>query len=481
MSVSANTPVGAPPVDFEQGSRRVAVVGGGLAGVTAALDLADAGLAVTLLEARPRLGGATASFRREPRGADTGGPLDVDTGQHVFLRCCTAYRGLLERLGVSADTVLQAELDVPVVVARRGTVRRTRLRRAGSLPPPLHLSSALLRYGALSPVAKLRSVPATLALGRLDPRDPAVDGVSFGAWLRAHGQSADAIDALWSLLTVATLNAHPDDASLALAATVVRTGLLESAGGADIGWAAVPLGRLHGDAGLAALATAAADVEIATRVLAVESVGAGWQLRVAPTRGTERDLEVDVVVLAVPPAAAAALAPAGSGVDPVALDRLGDAPIVNIHVVYDQPVLTEPFLGVVGSPIQWIFDRSGASGRPAGTYIALSQSAADPWIDRPAGDLITEFTAELARLLPAAARATVLDAFVTRERAATFRPAPGQGALRPGTGTSLPGLVLAGAWTDTGWPATMESAVRSGHAAAAHLLRTPRLRKPVAA
>jgi len=446
-------------------SGRAVVVGGGLAGMAAALDLADAGVAVTLVESRPRLGGATASFRR--------GDLEVDTGQHVFLRCCTAYRGFIERLGVTADTVLQDRLDVPVLVAEpTGRVRRTRLRRGAGLPAPAHLAGALARYSAVPLVARLRSVPAALALGRLDPADPAVDAQSFGGWLERHGQNEVVREALWGLLTVATLNAQPEDASLALAAKVVRTGLLETAGGADIGWSAVPLGRLHGEAGHRALIAAGVEVSMFDRVYAVERDADSWRVLTQPARGEAREVRGDMVVLATPPTVTAALAPAGSGLDADALARLGESPIVNIHVVYDRPVFDEPFAAVVGSPIQWIFDRSEAAGRPRGTYLALSQSAAEPWIDRPAADLVAEFTAELARLLPAAAGATVVEAFVTRERSATFRQAPGQAALRPPVATALAGLAVAGAWTATGWPATMESAVLSGHAAAEHLLRT---------
>jgi squalene-associated FAD-dependent desaturase len=449
------------------GALRAVVIGGGLAGITAGLDLADAGVDVTVLEGRPRLGGATSSFRR--------GTLPVDTGQHVFLRCCSAYRGLLDRLGVTDRTVLQERLDVPVLVTGEAGTRPARLirgRRSGALPPPLHLATALLGYRALPLRDRLGAVRAALALGRLDPSDPEVDAQSFGAWLAAHGQRPAAVQALWRLLTVATLNAEPDDASLALAATVVRTGLLESAGGADIGWSAVPLGELHGTAGAEALTAAGAQVRTSHRVSALRSVAGRWSVAVAPARGDGYEIDAELVVLATPADAAAALLPAAAGIDPSGLRALGAAPIVNIHVVYDRPVLTEPFVAVVGSPVQWIFDRSAATGRPRGTYLALSQSAADRWVDRPAAELTAEFTAELARLLPAAAQAQVLDAFVTRERAATFRPAPGQATLRPGAGTLLPGLAVAGAWTDTGWPATMEGAVRSGHAAVAHLLRS---------
>ncbi|WP_131745786.1 hydroxysqualene dehydroxylase HpnE [Frankia sp. Cppng1_Ct_nod] len=460
MSVStAGLPIAAPP---GQGVRRLVVVGGGLAGLSAALVAADAGAEVTVLEARPRLGGATASFVRDG--------MWVDTGQHVFMRCCTAYRGFLRRLGVEHLTTLQERLDVPVLLAESGAharLRRTRI----PWPAPLHLTPALLGYRAFPVGQRLRAALAAYRLGRLDPNAPEVDGVSFGSWLADRGQRPAAIEALWELLTVATLNAPADSASLGLAAKVVRTGLLERADAGDIGWADVPLQQLHGEAAASELADAGADVRTGVKVRALTRTATGWQ--VATDSGP---VDADAVILAVPPQAAAALLPDGAVKEPARFVKLGSAPIVNVHMIYDRPVLKEPFLAVVGSPVQWVFDRTASSGvtgtgegRPGRTgaqYLAISLSAADEWIDRPAGEIRSLFIEEMRRLLPAARSAEAVEVFVTRERTATFRQAPGTRALRPGPATELPGLVLAGAWTDTGWPATMEGAVRSGLAAA---------------
>ncbi|MGH3744778.1 MAG: hydroxysqualene dehydroxylase HpnE, partial [Mycobacteriales bacterium] len=428
---------------------RVVVVGGGLAGLTAALDLVDRGQDVTLLEARPRLGGLTASFAR--------GGLTVDTGQHVFLRCCTAYLGLLDRLGVAHLTTMQDRLDVPVWVD--GT--RKSLRRNG-FRPPLHLAAGLLSYLGL--VRAARAVPAALGLQRLDVGSPAVDAQTFGGWLAEHGQDRAAVDALWGLLTVATLNCDPDEASLALAAKVVQTGLFETAGGADIGVPDVPLGRLHGDAFAAALA--GADVKVNAKVTAIACADgssrgrspAGFDVSV----GAEV-LHADAVVVAVPPAVAAGLLPGQAAVN---VADLGSSPIVNVHVHYDRPVLDVPFLATVGSPLQWVFDRTAASGATTGQYVAVSLSAADLWLPQKAADILSTLLPELVRVLPAARHAEVVDAFVTREPHATFRQVAGSAASRPSSATAVHGLALAGAWTDTGWPATMEGAVRSGHTAA---------------
>lgn len=431
------------------------VVGGGLAGLTAALDLVDAGAEVTVLEARPRLGGLTASFRRRsPAGA-----LQVDTGQHVFLRCCTAYLELLDRLGVRGDVVLQDRLDIPVEVGGR----RTALRR-DELPVPLHLARGLVRY--LGPMRALRAAPAGLALARLDDRSPDVDARTLGDWLTRHRQSERTVRDLWALLTVATLNAEPAQASLALAVKVVRTGLFETRRGADIGWPAVPLQELHGEAFARALA-GRAEVRTSAKVVRIDD---------DLTVHTGADaIAADAVVLAVPPPVAAALAPAAARVDDLALQNLGTSPIVNVHVHYDRPVLDVPLLAVPDSPLQWLFDRTAQSGAATGQYVAASLSAAERWLPMRAVDVLDALLPEIARVLPAAADARVLDAFVTREPHATFCQVAGSGRLRPGSATALPGLALAGAWTDTGWPATMEGAVRSGHTAATAVLAAPAL------
>ncbi len=178
------------------------------------------------------------------------------------------------------------------------------------------------------------------------------------------------------------------------------------------------------------------------------------------------------MVLAVPHDVAADLLPTGSIADPAAVRGLDVSPILNVHVIFDRVVLTEPFIGAVDSPVQFVFDRTKASGlhaagqQASGQYVAVSVSAADAWIDEPVAQLRELFMPELLRVLPAARDAVVRDFFVTREREATFRPVPGSAARRLPTTTNATGLVVAGAWTATGWPATMESAVRSGVAAA---------------
>ncbi|GAU68976.1 hypothetical protein SSP35_10_00040 [Streptomyces sp. NBRC 110611] len=462
------------------------VVGGGLAGTTAALALADAGLRVTLLEGRPRLGGLVFSFRRD----FAGGELSVDNGQHVYLRCCTAYQALLARTGAAHLVPLQDRMDVPVLDPGDGTrsrpdstgrMRLGRLRRT-ALPVPLHLAAGLARYPHLSPAERAGVVRATLALKGLDPADPALDGIDFGSWLRRHGQSARAVEALWDLVGIATLNARASDVSMGLAAKVFKTGLLSAPGAADIGWSRVPLGDVHDTLARTALEKAGVRIALRTRATAVDRTGDGWRVSVTNgPHGGER-LTADTVVLAVPQRETHALLPDGALPAKDRLLDIGTAPILNLHVIYDRTVLRRPFFAAVGSPVQWVFDRTHASGlpdlsrefgRPGGSgcqYLAVSQSAAQEEIDEPVAKLRARYLPELERLLPAARGARTLDFFVTRERTATFAPAPGVGRLRPAARTRAPGLFLAGAWTATGWPATMESAVRSGTAAAREAL-----------
>jgi squalene-associated FAD-dependent desaturase len=447
--------------------RQVVVIGGGLAGITAAISLREAGAAVTLLESRPRLGGAASSYSR--------GGMVIDNGQHVFLRCCSSYQELLARLGVTDQVSIQDRFDVTVMTGT-GT-GSARLRRS-SLPSPLHLAGALLGYPLLSLAERARVGRAALAFRLADPASPALDRQRLGEWLAARGQDERARRRLWDLFIISALNIGGDDASVGLAATVIKTALLGRRDAADIGMAQVPLGRLHADATADLLARVGAEVRLGARASSIERLPSGG-FRIWLSRGDE-DAEgdapggapsmlADAVVLAVPPGQAARLAGSAGVAQAPGFDQLGYSPIVNVHVIYDRQVMQLPFVAAVDSPVQWVFDKTRQSGLRAGQYLAVSLSAADDFVDMPTAALRQLFLPALEQLFPAAAGAGITDFFVTRERRATFRQGPGSGALRPGAATSVPGLVLAGAWTDTGWPDTMEGAVRSGHNAAREL------------
>jgi len=445
------------------------VIGGGLAGITAALRLADAGRPVVMVERRRRLGGRAFSFER--------GPLVVDNGQHVYLRCCDAYRALLGRLGVAHLVTLQDHLDIPVL---RPDGRRARLSRVPGVPAPAHLGAALAAYRLLSPLDRARAVRGALALRRLDPADRALDARTLGEFLRTHGQNDATIGALWGVVATATLNLSPDEASLALAAKVFRTGLLDHAPAADLGYARVPLGDLHSTAALRALRDAGVEVLLGHRV---EAIAPGATVTVRGG-GESRTWTTDTAILATAHREAFAALPdlARTAAAPAA--ELGVTPIVNVHVVYERRVTDLGFAAVIGSPVQWFFDRTDASGLnrtlPGGQYLAITVSAADAIAQASSDELADRFVAELARLLPGARGTRPADVFVTREHRATFRQSAGSATRRPGHDTGLAGIWLAGAWTDTGWPDTMESAVRSG-AAAAEAALTARARVGIGA
>ncbi len=486
----AEAPRGVPggrPPGLALAGKKIAVVGGGLAGITAAIDLSEAGYDVVLLEARPRLGGAASSYQR--------GQMTIDNGQHVILRCCDQYQGLLARLGVTGQVEFQPRFDITVL----GPGGPARLFRTG-LPSPLHLTASLTKYKLLPLADRLKVGRAALAMKFVNPADPATDAQRLGDWLAARGQSELARRRMWDLFIISAMNIAGDDANLSLAATVIKTALLGAKDAADIGVAAVPLGDLHGKATAELLARLGAQVRMNAKVNAIKPLpGGSFSLDLTRAQaagpgddelsagdvnagelnagdepidgGSSEVLAVDGVVLAVPSAQASRLAGAAGVIGAAAWEGLGASPIVNVHVIYDRPVMDLPFVAAVDSPVQWVFDKTRIAGLKTGQYLAVSLSAADEFVTVPAAQLREQFLPELARLFPAAANAQVIDYFVTRERRATFRQAPGCGALRPGAESSVPGLVLAGSWTDTGWPDTMEGAVRSGHSAAQRLSR----------
>jgi squalene-associated FAD-dependent desaturase len=457
------------------GGRRVVVIGGGLAGITAALDCADAGARVTLVEVRRRLGGAAYSFEREG--------MRLDNGQHVFLRCCTAYRALLARLGSEHHVAVQERLEIPVLSPGKPAV----VLRRGTLPPPLHLAGALARYPYLKPAQRFSAALAARALSALDPSDPELDRRTLGDWLSDLGQNEQSLAALWDLIALPTLNLRAAEASLALGAFVFQTGLLASADAGDIGFHVGTLADVIGDPAEPALREAGVEFRLGWRAQQVRRVDGGFEVARGtgaaraepedeePTQPGDTDsdadsgdgLGADAVIVALPHARAAGLIEPLLPQHAQAIRGLGSAPIVNLHVVYDRVVCEEPFAAGVGTPVQYLFDRSAAAGAPPGCqYLAVSLSGADREMQMSVDALREQYLPAIEQLLPRARGAKLESFLATREHAATFRAVPGTAALRPRPDTGLAGLVLAGSWTATGWPATLESAVLSGHAAA---------------
>jgi squalene-associated FAD-dependent desaturase len=451
----------------------VVVIGGGLAGISAAIELAAAGRAVTLIESRAWLGGATCSFIR--RG------LTIDNGQHVFLRCCTAYRELLARLGVSRSCALQDRLDLTVLDGAAVTGPAYGRVRRSALPAPAHLARSMASCQLLSGPERLRVAALAVAMRFADPGS-GDDHRTLASWLSQHGQDGRTSTKLWDWLCVAALNVPPEHADLGLAASAIRAAVLARRGNADIGVPRVPLTGLHSGPAVAVLGGLGVTIRLGVRVAFVEPgpvggylIRAGSAAARQQAAGTEstpgpstETIRADGVVLAVPSAEAAALAPAALAGQAARWSLLRPSPIVSIHVIYGSPVTRLPFAAVVGSPVRWVIDKSESAGLHGGQYLAASIPAAEDYVDMPVAQLRERVVPVLDRIFPAAADAGIEDCFVTRERRATIRHEPGTQHLRPAGG--MPGLTVAGAWTDTGWPDTMEGAVRSGRSAALRLI-----------
>lgn len=443
------------------------VAGGGIAGITAACELADAGFAVTLLEKRPFLGGRAYSYTDAATGAT------VDNGQHVFLGCCTEYIRLLERLGVRDAVHLQKRFRVPVI----DKVWGESVLRAADLPPPGHLLPSLLRFKSLSPAEKALAGWAFAHIQLLDrSKHPELDDITFEEWLRARGQSPRAIRSLWNLIVLPTLNGDISRVSADLALMVFQEGFLRSRHGANVGWARVGLSELLGRAARSYIESRGGQVRLEEAVSGVGVEGG----RISAVLTPSGPLRADAYVLALPhDAALAALPPSVQG-DPSfsRIGRIRTSPIVNVHLWYDRPVWDKRFAAFLNSPVHWVFNKSklwGDSG--PGQYLDISLSGAEDYIEMPTADILHLFTREMFALLPGTRGAELTRALVVKQRDATFAAYPGVSALRPAQATPIPNLYLAGDWTATGWPATMESAVRSGLNAASGVIR--RVHTPV--
>ncbi len=399
---------------------KAAVIGGGLAGLAAALDLADAGWEVTLAEARPTLGGAVQTLPE--REGDPAPP--PDNGQHVALGCCTAYLAFLERIGKSS-AVRRERLALPVI-AEDGRIARV---GAGPL--------ALVRYGHLPFRERLAVARTALRLGKLEPAEH--DGETFGAVLARLGQSDRAIDNFWDVFVRPALNLPTREVSAAPALFTVQTALLGAREASDLVLPLEPLGVMHGDAAGEALRAAGGEVLLRARAVALEDDAA------VLTDGSR--IGADAFVIALPPAESAAL--------------LGEPPLA----------------ALLGSPAHWLFDRGRITGHEPerGQYLTVVSSGVPDLAVIRGRDLVELMRRELtARLAPA----ELLWSRVSREPAATFAMRPGTASARRGPATARPNVSRAGAWTDTGWPPTMEGAVRSGHAAAGLVLARERARVP---
>ena len=432
----------------------IAVLGGGLAGLSAVRSLIEMGFRVTLVEKRPFLGGRAFSFHSRDAG------VEVDNGQHVFMGCCTYYIAFLRTIGAYHDATLQRSLHAEVILdGKRGTLSGSP--RLG----PLHLIPSFLRYPHLGAGDKARVVFGLLKARFADRRENAesLDSQTFYDWLKRNRQSERAIENLWNLIILPTLNDDSRDVSADMALMVIQDGLLKTPRAAAIGYARAGLGSISDVHARRFIEDSGGSI-ISGKTVRSLTFDGDRVLSARLSDGTT--LEADAYVSALPFDAFLDCLPpewlSASFFQSVA--GLSYAPIINAHLWYDREIMDDPFLAFLDSPLQWVFNRSliQREDDSPGQYVCISLSAAWEYIDRPKSELRALFEEEMKRAFPLARDATVRKSLIIKQPNATFRCVPGVSVHRPPQSTPIPNLFLAGDWTDTGWPSTMEGAVRSG-------------------
>jgi squalene-associated FAD-dependent desaturase len=408
---------------------RLAVVGGGLAGLAAALDLLDVGHEVSVYEARPTFGGAVQTLPE--REGDPEPP--PDNGQHIALGCFTEYLSFLDRIG-EGRSYDRRRLALPVIARPDEDGHAWQRQITPRLAPLLTYSHLTLseRVNVVRTLTRLRSVRPS-------------DDETFGALLREFGATDASVERFWDVFVRPALNLPADEASAAAGAFTVRTALLGGRGAADLVLPQKPLGAMHGDAAARTLAAKGATLCTRAQVDALD------------------DLDADGIVLAVPPGESARLL----GEEPPELE---DSPIVSVHLWFDRRLLRAPMAALLDSDAHWVFDRGALTGHPPerGQYLTVVSSGVPDLLEVRGRALVDRIAGEVSERLDRSAE--LLWSRVSREPHATIALRPGSERHRPGPETDRPDVVRAGAWTRTGWPATMESAVRSGRTAAATLL-----------
>ncbi|MFI5456119.1 MAG: hydroxysqualene dehydroxylase HpnE [Isosphaerales bacterium] len=467
----------------------IVIVGGGLAGLAAASGLVDRGLRITLLESRPRLGGRASSFH-DPATGEL-----VDNCQHVSMACCTNLADFCRRVGI--DGMLRREREL-FFLSTNGKVSRF---QAGPWPAPFHLAGSFLRAKFLGAGDKMRAAYglACLALGR-DERA----GESFADWLLRHRQSRRAINLFWATVLVSALNERLDQMDVGHARKVFVDGFLRNRTGFLPELPLVPLGELYGTRLNSWLSDHGVDVRQTTGVRAIQHDDDGAMCGVELRSG--ESLAADFALLAVPFDRVGSLIPDSlrDRLPALAhLDALRAAPITGVHLWFDRPVCPFDHVVTPGRLIQWVFNHTAIQGRtePAAAQVHQTNPVCEPAPSAGAGQYLQVVISasydllaldksairdavlrELGEIWPEARAATVVRSWVVTEHGATFAVRPGVEAHRPSQRTPVDGLFLAGDWTDTGWPATMEGAVRSGYLAAQGILadldRPTRLIRP---
>jgi squalene-associated FAD-dependent desaturase len=432
---------------------RVLIIGGGLAGLAAATALAPRGFVVTILEARNRLGGRASSFQ------DPSSDQLIDTCQHVSMGCCTNFAHFCRTVGI--DHLLGRQ---PCLVFMTADRRLSRF-RADPWPAPFHLLRSFLGFHFLTPGEKIRIAFGLACLQRADDEaDP-----PFQEWLGNHRQTPRTVERFWGLVLTSALNETPERIGLRYARKVFVDGFLRHRRGFEIELPTVPLGRLYGAELQDWLRQHSVQVQMQTGAAAIEVSEerlAGVELR----RG--QILEADWYISAVPFNRLLDLLPE-EVIDRHAtfrnLRQLETSPITSVHLWFDRPILDLPHVVLVDCIGQWVFNRGQTSSEEY--YVQVVVSAARQFRGLGHEEVQRRVAAELQHLFPCARSAKLIRGRVVTEHAATFSAVPGVDRLRPPQLSPLSNLFLAGDWTDTGWPATMEGAVRSGYLAAEALLQ----------
>ena len=417
----------------------VVVIGGGLAGLAAAAALGGAGHSVELLESRPFLGGRATSYE-----IGNGEEAEfIDNCQHILLRCCVNLLDFYRRLGVEQDIAFSREFTFIEPGGRSSVLRR------GVLPAPAHFAGSFLGLKFLTFGEKVALARAIRAIGQEGGRAD-LERITMQQWLEEKRQPKRVIERFWRQVLVSAINEELDRMAAAHGFQVFRLGFLARADSYEMGVPAVPLGRLYsGDAW-----ARVGNVKIRQRALVSQIVIAGGAVR-GVTVGDE-EIRADYYVSAVPFERVGALVPE-LGLDVSAFEH---SPITGIHLWFDRAVTSLPHATLLDRTIQWMFNKEG------GRYVQLVVSASRSLAEMPRAEVIALALKELTEFFPAVREAKLEKAHVVKEIRATFSAAPGLEAHRPGNVTRIPNLFLAGDWTKSGWPATMEGAVRSGYLAA---------------
>jgi squalene-associated FAD-dependent desaturase len=433
----------------------VSIVGGGLAGLAAGCALADAGFAVRLLERKPYLGGRASSYQH-PATGDV-----VDNCQHVLLGCCTNLLDFYKRLGVQDQIRWFEQLTFLLPDGRAGTIEPS------ALPAPMHAAPAFLKFAVLSLKDKIGIGRAMLALMRGLPRETSED---FLSWLKRHGQTEQSISRFWAPVLISALNDDLDQVSVRYAALVFRDSFLKSAAAGKMGVPAAPLSEIYGRAG-DYIAERGGEVRLRASVEQLALKDSGVVLR-----ANGETVESDYVVLAAPFYEAAKLLPESEDAEALRsqVGALKTVPITGIHFWFDREVTPMEHAVLLDRTIQWMFQKSKLlrgrrdEGAPlaAGSHIELVVSSSKSLLTMGRNEILDLALKEFIEFFPAAKEARVLKSAVIKEVHATFSPAPQSDRYRPFPITPWPRIFLSGDWTATGWPATMEGAVRAGYATA---------------